>query len=75
MEHVLVVGGEQRDSNPRPSQPQFADICFCVLLDIQERGDPRRLSARLQAALGGVRVVSESPRRDAEGVSLPEYSA
>jgi hypothetical protein len=36
MENVLVVGGEQRDSNLRPSQPQFADICFCVLLDIQE---------------------------------------
>jgi hypothetical protein len=36
MEQVLVVGGEQRDSNPRPFlEPQSADICFCVLLDVQ----------------------------------------
>src|ERR671916_1453664 len=52
--------GDRGGSNPRPPlEPQSADIRLCVLLDVQNRGDPRRLSARLQAALSGVRVVSE----------------
>jgi len=37
MEQVLVVGGEQRDSNPRPFlEPQPADICFLRLPRIAE---------------------------------------
>ena len=37
MEQVLVVGGELRDSNPRPSlEPQSTDICFWRLPRIAE---------------------------------------
>ena len=28
--------GDRRDSNPRPSEPQSADSCFQVLLDVAE---------------------------------------
>ena len=48
---------------------------FLGVAGCSELRRPGRLSARLQAALNGVRVVSESPRRDAEGASLPEYPA
>ena len=59
-------------------QVKDATICRRLFLRVagcSELRGPRRLSARLQAALSGIRVVSESPRRRAEGVSLPEYSA
>ena len=59
-------------------QVKDATICRHQFLRVaggSELRRPRRLSARLQAALSGIRVVSEPPRRRAEGVSLPEYSA
>jgi hypothetical protein len=35
--HVLVVEGDRRDSNPRPSlEPQSADMCFSVLPYVAE---------------------------------------
>src|SRR5829696_5569668 len=34
--HVLVVEGDQQDSNPRPSEPQSADTCFYVLPGVAE---------------------------------------
>ena len=48
---------------------------FLRVAGCSELSRPRRVSAGLQAALSGIRVVSESLRRDAVGVSLPEYSA
>ena len=58
--------------------PFGTTICRHLILRIagcSELRGPTQVNARLQAALSGIRAVSESARRDAKGVSFPEYSA
>jgi hypothetical protein len=69
---IWVIDGTRTRARQNHN-PQTSVSARCWMFRIKET--PARLSARLQDALSGVRVVSESPRRDAEGVSLPEYSA